>query len=232
MSMQDTPEDRRPGRRKAFRYQDRTGLPPGPPGHSRPCRSFPSDRSDSHPEAPGRNARGAVRCAFAGRTCLPIRRIGRRPGSCCRHFHQPWSRRRGVGRGQPQDSAGRNRGADEQHFRDIPGRADQPKPDGTAITHRHRTGGLHVPAALDGVIVAVLGLDDRPQARAQFRAIPSLRPLRATPRRSWEGSTISLRERTGRAKPLPSSSWVAATGSKTLTRTSWALVSPRQASPQ
>jgi kumamolisin len=45
-------------------------------------------------------------------------------------------------------------------------------PDGTAITHRHRTGGLHVPAALDGVIVAVLGLDDRPQARAQFRAIP------------------------------------------------------------
>ncbi|MEW1822157.1 S53 family peptidase [Arthrobacter sp. NPDC080031] len=45
-------------------------------------------------------------------------------------------------------------------------------PDGTAVTHRHRTGGLQVPAALDGVVVAVLGLDDRPQARAQFRAIP------------------------------------------------------------
>lgn len=45
-------------------------------------------------------------------------------------------------------------------------------PDGTAVTHRHRTGGLHIPAALDGVVIAVLGLDDRPQARAQFRAIP------------------------------------------------------------
>lgn len=45
-------------------------------------------------------------------------------------------------------------------------------PGGTAVTHRHRTGGLQIPAALDGVVVAVLGLDDRPQARPQFRAIP------------------------------------------------------------
>ncbi|MFH5877487.1 protease pro-enzyme activation domain-containing protein [Arthrobacter sp. NA-172] len=45
-------------------------------------------------------------------------------------------------------------------------------PDGAAVTHRHRTGGLQIPAVLDGVVVAVLGLDDRPQARAQFRAIP------------------------------------------------------------
>jgi kumamolisin len=37
------------------------------------------------------------------------------------------------------------------------------------VVHRHRTGGLSVPEALDGVITAVLGLDDRPQARAQFR---------------------------------------------------------------
>jgi kumamolisin len=35
--------------------------------------------------------------------------------------------------------------------------------------HRHRTGGLSIPAALDGVVTAVLGLDDRPQARALFR---------------------------------------------------------------
>lgn len=35
--------------------------------------------------------------------------------------------------------------------------------------HRHRTGSLSVPAELDGVVTAVLGLDDRPQARAQFR---------------------------------------------------------------
>ncbi|HKU31555.1 MAG TPA: S53 family peptidase [Arthrobacter sp.] len=45
-------------------------------------------------------------------------------------------------------------------------------PDGNAVTHRHRTGGLHIPEVLDGVVVAVLGLDDRPQARAQFHAIP------------------------------------------------------------
>jgi kumamolisin len=41
--------------------------------------------------------------------------------------------------------------------------------DGTEIEHRHRTGGLMVPAALDGIVLAVLGLDDRPQARAEFR---------------------------------------------------------------
>jgi kumamolisin len=45
-------------------------------------------------------------------------------------------------------------------------------PGGTTVTHRHRTGGLQIPAALDGIVVAVLGLDDRPQARAQFRVIP------------------------------------------------------------
>ncbi|MEO6880358.1 MAG: S53 family peptidase, partial [Mycobacteriaceae bacterium] len=37
--------------------------------------------------------------------------------------------------------------------------------------HRHRTGGLSVPAALDGVVVAVLGLDDRPQARSLARTV-------------------------------------------------------------
>lgn len=40
---------------------------------------------------------------------------------------------------------------------------------GGQLTHRHRTGALSVPAVLDGVVTAVLGLDDRPQARAQFR---------------------------------------------------------------
>jgi kumamolisin len=41
--------------------------------------------------------------------------------------------------------------------------------DGRTVVHRHRSGGLSVPAALAGVVTAVLGLDDRPQARAQFR---------------------------------------------------------------
>jgi kumamolisin len=42
-------------------------------------------------------------------------------------------------------------------------------PGGGTATHRHRTGPLHLPAVLDGVVTAVLGLDNRPQARAQFR---------------------------------------------------------------
>jgi kumamolisin len=36
--------------------------------------------------------------------------------------------------------------------------------------HRYRTGTLYLPAALDGVVTAVLGLDNRPTARAHFRA--------------------------------------------------------------
>jgi kumamolisin len=41
--------------------------------------------------------------------------------------------------------------------------------DGAPVQYRHRTGHLMVPAALDGIVTAVLGLDDRPQARAEFR---------------------------------------------------------------
>jgi len=42
-------------------------------------------------------------------------------------------------------------------------------PDGAAVTHRYRTGSLQIPAELEGVIVAVLGIDDRPQAASQAR---------------------------------------------------------------
>jgi kumamolisin len=45
-----------------------------------------------------------------------------------------------------------------------------PHPDGSGeVTHRYRSGGLSVPAELAGVVTAVLGLDNRPQARPQFR---------------------------------------------------------------
>jgi hypothetical protein len=48
--------------------------------------------------------------------------------------------------------------------------ASSEHPDGTGrVAHRYRTGLLHVPAELDGVITAVLGLDDRPQARPCVR---------------------------------------------------------------
>src|SRR6266700_7116668 len=40
---------------------------------------------------------------------------------------------------------------------------------GEDVTHRYREGPLFVPAALDGVVLAVLGLDTRPQARPHFR---------------------------------------------------------------
>ena len=49
-----------------------------------------------------------------------------------------------------------------------------PHPDGSGnVRHRYRTGSLSVPARLSGIITAVLGLDDRPQARPQFRRGPA-----------------------------------------------------------
>ncbi|GIL30608.1 S53 family peptidase [Actinocatenispora comari] len=49
-------------------------------------------------------------------------------------------------------------------------RMSAPNPfDGGTVAYRHREGELRLPAALAGVVTAVLGLDDRPQARAAFR---------------------------------------------------------------
>ncbi len=42
-------------------------------------------------------------------------------------------------------------------------------PGGHVVTHRYREGPLYVPAALAGVVLAVLGLDTRPEFRAHFR---------------------------------------------------------------
>ena len=42
-------------------------------------------------------------------------------------------------------------------------------PGGGTVTHRYRTGGLSVPAELSGIIVGVVGLDNRPQASPHFR---------------------------------------------------------------
>jgi kumamolisin len=42
-------------------------------------------------------------------------------------------------------------------------------PGGHLVTHRYREGPVYVPAALAGVVLAVLGLDTRPQFRAHFR---------------------------------------------------------------
>ncbi len=37
------------------------------------------------------------------------------------------------------------------------------------VTHRYREGALYLPESLDGIVEAVLGLDNRPQARPRFR---------------------------------------------------------------
>ncbi|MEV5715596.1 S53 family peptidase [Amycolatopsis mediterranei] len=42
--------------------------------------------------------------------------------------------------------------------------------DASGFQHRARSGELRLPAALDGIVIAVLGLDNRPQAEARFRA--------------------------------------------------------------
>jgi kumamolisin len=42
-------------------------------------------------------------------------------------------------------------------------------PGGRVVTHRYREGPVYVPAALAGIVLAVLGLDTRPQFRAHFR---------------------------------------------------------------
>ncbi|MCU1574071.1 MAG: peptidase [Micrococcaceae bacterium] len=49
--------------------------------------------------------------------------------------------------------------------------------DGHPTNQRHRSGPLSVPAELDGVVTAVLGLDDRPQSRALFRTASAAAPV-------------------------------------------------------
>ena len=55
-------------------------------------------------------------------------------------------------------------------------------------TYRGRTGPVHVPAELDGIIEAVLGLDSRPQARAHFRMRASNTRRRSRPARAGAAS--------------------------------------------
>jgi kumamolisin len=55
-------------------------------------------------------------------------------------------------------------------------------------TYRGRTGPVHVPAELDGLIEAVLGLDNRPQARPHFRMKAGNIRRRARPARAGAAS--------------------------------------------
>jgi kumamolisin len=49
-------------------------------------------------------------------------------------------------------------------------------PTGGRVTHRYRSGTLQVPAQLDGVVTAVLGLDNRPQAAPHYRFAAAAAP--------------------------------------------------------
>ena len=68
-----------------------------------------------------------------------------------------------------------------------------PLPDGSGrATHRYRTGSLSVPAELSGIIVAVLGLDDRPVARAHFRRLTTAGPEGATAPHATSSAGVPL----------------------------------------
>jgi kumamolisin len=56
-----------------------------------------------------------------------------------------------------------------------------PGPSGEPVTHRYRTGSLQVPAELAGVIEAVLGLDNRPQAVPHYRRATAAVAVSYTP---------------------------------------------------
>jgi len=71
---------------------------------------------------------------------------------------------------------------------------------GEAVGHRQRTGELTLPAVLDGIVVAVLGIDDRPQARAQFR-IATPPPEAATPGAGTPGAAAPGAAAPGAAAP-------------------------------
>ncbi|MFF3658637.1 S53 family peptidase [Streptomyces olivochromogenes] len=89
-----------------------------------------------------------------------------------------------------------------------------PDPTGGApIQHRHREGPLHVPDELAGVVVAVLGLDNRPQARPHVRRArargrqTSYKPhqlakvYRFPPGTDGSGQTLAIIELGGGADP-------------------------------
>ena len=66
------------------------------------------------------------------------------------------------------------------------------------VEHRYREGGLQIPAELNGIVLAVLGLDNRPQARAQFRRAPAAGARATAPEFAAPGSAAP-----GSSAPAP-----------------------------
>lgn len=58
-------------------------------------------------------------------------------------------------------------------------------------TYRGCEGNVRVPEELQGIVTAVMGLDDRPQARAHFRVRPPFRPARDGERMSYRPTDVA-----------------------------------------
>ena len=104
-----------------------------------------------------------------------------------------------------------------------------PGPGGQTVTHRYRVGPLSVPAALAGIVLAVLGLDTRPQARAHFRPRAAAAQGTRTRRTRWPTSTSSRPGPPAPGRRSRSSSSAAASppAISTLTSAAWASRFPR-----
>ncbi|MGH3214889.1 MAG: S53 family peptidase [Trebonia sp.] len=68
-------------------------------------------------------------------------------------------------------------------------------------THRYRSGGLSVPANLAGIVTAVLGLDDRPVARPQFRRLTAAAASRTVTPETVTPETVTPETVTPEAAP-------------------------------
>ncbi|HEY5264505.1 MAG TPA: S53 family peptidase [Steroidobacteraceae bacterium] len=90
-------------------------------------------------------------------------------------------------------------------------------------SYRGRTGAIEVPAELDGIIEAVLGLDSRPQAKTHFRVRPAssaavaYTPLKVAslydfPNGTGQGQCIALIELGGGFRPADLDTYFAALG--------------------
>jgi kumamolisin len=90
------------------------------------------------------------------------------------------------------------------------------------VEHRYREGALQIPAELAGLVLAVLGLDNRPQARAQFRRAPATSaratapaPAEPVPGAPAPGAPAPGAPAPGGAAPAPTAAPAAASTSYT-----------------
>jgi kumamolisin len=59
------------------------------------------------------------------------------------------------------------------------------------VTHRYREGALYLPQSLGGIVEAVLGIDDRPQARPHFRPAAAAAAAAAAQPRSYSPAQVA-----------------------------------------